>query len=1231
MAEAEGSSRQPVPEALQLHGSDHPGMILVSALLTKHNYLTWSYAVKRALRAKLKLGFIDGTCVKPHMTDPLFEHWVRVDSMVTTWILNCISKEIVNSFMYAKSARTLWLDLEERYGECNGPLLYQLQREITSLTQRNMSVVEYFSKLRMVWDELDMLLPTPQCTCGGCTCGLSKAIVDQAIFTRLIQFLMGLSETFDHLRDQLLVMDPVPTVNKAYSMVLRVEKQREVHMDGADAIDNVAMQVRGGGRREFVPRSVQRKILTDKRSQYCNHCDRSGHTRETCFKLHGTPDWYKDLAEKKKKEGGTVRGYNVQMEDQQLQHKTHTQEALMQELIRLMKPEGHHMQLQEDPLQANFAQLDNFAGKNCAFASFKDGLSDSWIVDTGATNHMCAHKHIIHSILSPCHSTLVHLPDGTTQSVTHTGSVTLHPTLVLTDVLYIPNFKYNLLSVPKLCSHSSIEVKFYSSYCVLQDLVTKRIIAIGKLFQNLYVLDKSSFSPSTIASFTAAHNKSCINSVSCNNVLWHRRLGHPSFNVLKHVPEVKSIDPTDICMICPLAKQSRLPFSTCAIQSKRVFELIHVDLWGPYRTQTYNGCNYFLTIVDDFSRATWTFLLRYKTQVCHTLDMFFKMILTQFESKIQFLRSDNGTEFTNTSCHSLFNSLGILHQKSCPHTPQQNGVVERKHRHILEVARALKFQANLPSKYWGETILAATYLINRLPTQLLNWKSPYEVLYKKPPSYSNFKVFGCLCFASNTLPSKQKFDARAYRCIFLGYSQHHKAYKVLDLTRDLVFHSRDVIFHENIFPFNSVSASTKHVPVPSPPSYHSDSDDKIYPDTSSHLTPDPNLGPPTATDITSQPLQNDSHSTPISVCVPSPRRSQRIPKKPLWLDDYVCNCVSHSDTTCYPSTFTSAHMSFVASLSSVQEPRSYPEASKDARWVAAMNDELSALDKNETWELVPLPPGKRAIGSKWVFKLKLNPDGSVQRYKARLVAKGYNQIEGIDYFDSFSPVAKSVTVRVFMAVAVAKGWPLWQLDVNNAFLHGHLDEEVYMVPPEVKGYYTLFTILGSAKYFLGLELARSAHGLLVTQQNLTDILTDVTLLDAKVTSTPLPPGLHLTTATGSLLPDPGPYRRLIGRLLYLGFTRPDISFAVQQLSQFIQHPRSSHWDAAVHVLRYLKGTSALGLFFPSSNTLQPSVFTDASWHPAQTLGVQPQVSVFSWVYSRILENKEANDGFSFLR
>ncbi|KAK4394544.1 Nepetalactol-related short-chain-dehydrogenase/reductase 1 [Sesamum angolense] len=150
---------------------DHPGMVLVSAPLTDVN-------------------------------DISFEKWIRVDSMVTTWILNSISKEIVEGFMYTKSSRILWLDLEERYGTCNGPLLYQLQREITTLSQGNMSVVDYYTKLRKVWDELEVLMPTPQCTCNGCTCGLSKKVADLALFTQLMQFLMGLGEIFDHVEPQ---------------------------------------------------------------------------------------------------------------------------------------------------------------------------------------------------------------------------------------------------------------------------------------------------------------------------------------------------------------------------------------------------------------------------------------------------------------------------------------------------------------------------------------------------------------------------------------------------------------------------------------------------------------------------------------------------------------------------------------------------------------------------------------------------------------------------------------------------------------------------------------------------------------------------------------------------------------------------------------------------------------------------------------------------------------------
>ncbi|KAK4411317.1 Retrovirus-related Pol polyprotein from transposon RE2 [Sesamum angolense] len=857
-------------------------------------------------------------------------------------------------------------------------------REITTLSQGNMSVVDYYTKLR-----------------------------------KLMQFLMGLGEIFDHVRNQLLVMDPIPSVNRAYSMVQSVEKQRQVHMEMTNSEENIAMQ-------ELIA------CVEDKRGQ------------------------------------PPVQG--------------DTKEMLLQELVKLMR--GTTPVQVEPQQQVNFAQFDDFAD--------------------------------------------------------------------------------------------------------------------------------------TIQRFTS-HSNTCLTAQSSCNNLWHRRLGHPSVSVQKHisvVPLVSISVSTENCTICPLAKQHRLPFPNSEIKTTQPFEMLHMDLWGPYHLSSLSGCHYFLSIVDDYSRGIWTFLLKHKSQVPCTLDKFFKLVHTQFQATVKVVRTDNGTEFINNQCHTLFTSLGILHQTSCSYTPQQNGVVERKHKQLLEMARALLFQSSLPKKFWENLSLTATYLINRLPTPLLNWKSPFEILYKKPPSYAQLKVFGCLCFASNVTPHKQKFDQRAYKCVF---------------------------------------------PVPD-----IDSPDESLPSTS----PSIHISPSSSDTSTSVP-------PPLPVS-PAPRRSLRTTSKPIWLSDYVCSCTETS-ITCSPDTYSLAHISFVAQISSVQEPKTYLQASFDPHWIKAMDQELQALETNGTWELTSLPPKKKTIGSRWVFKLKYNPDGSIERYKARLVAKGYNQIEGVDYFDSFSPVAKSVTVRVFLAIAVSKSWPLFQLDVNNAFLHGHLDEEVYMDPPAgyvkaqpgqvcklrrslyglkqasrqwnleltsrlldfgfiqsphdnclflkdsgdnfvallvyvddilltgasednltaVKEYLDrLFTIkdLGTAKYFLGLELTRSSHGLHVTQHKyLQDILLDASMTDAKPASTPFPPGLKLTLDGGSLLPSPDRYRRLVGRLLYLGFTRPDISFPVQQLSQFLQSPRTTHWDAALHILRYLRGSSSLGLFFSSRSSLQLSAFSDAAW------------------------------------
>ncbi|KAL0333067.1 UNVERIFIED_CONTAM: putative mitochondrial protein [Sesamum calycinum] len=369
---------------------------------------------------------------------------------------------------------------------------------------------------------------------------------------------------------------------------------------------------------------------------------------------------------------------------------------------------------------------------------------------------------------------------------------------------------------------------------------------------------------------------------------------------------------------------------------------------------------------------------------------------------------------------------------------------------------------------------------------------------------------------------------------------------------------------------------------------------------------------------------------------------------------------------------------FVTSFSSLQEPRFYAQAAKHLEWINAMKAEIQALESNKTWDITSLPEGKKAIGCRWVYKLKLKPDGTIDRYKARLVAISYNQVEGVDFIESFSPVAKAVKVRPMLAVAASEGWYIHQLNVNNAFLHGYLDEEIYMDTPEgypvplghvcklqksfyglkqasrqwnhefttkmelfgfkqskndyclftkltsasfvallvyvddiliagpseshiseVKSYLdSLFTIkdLGTTKYFLGLEIARAPEGLALTQSKyIKDILQDMGLQTAKPTTTPLPAGIKFSAQADSALPHLAIYRQLIRRLLYLSFTRPDLSHATQQLMQILQTPCKQHWDAIVHLVRYLKGTPQKGLFFPSGTPLNLKAYCDANW------------------------------------
>jgi len=227
---------------------------------------------------------------------------------------------------------------------------------------------------------------------------------------------------------------------------------------------------------------------------------------------------------------------------------------------------------------------------------------------------------------------------------------------------------------------------------------------------------------------------------------------------MTHISALPCKSPTTICSICPLAKQHRLSFPVSSSRVNKPFELLHADIWGPYRTTPYDGYKLFLSIVDDFSRATWIFLMSHKSNAFSLLESFILFVANQFDAQVKIIRSDNGQEFGDNHAIAFYTSKGIIHQTSCVDTPQQNGIVERKHKQLLEVARALMFQSKVPLKFWGDCVLTATYLVNRLPHSAINFKTPYEVLFSKPPSYEHLKVFGCLCFIFTLRQGRTKFE-----------------------------------------------------------------------------------------------------------------------------------------------------------------------------------------------------------------------------------------------------------------------------------------------------------------------------------------------------------------------------------------------------------------------------------------------------------------------------------------
>lgn len=244
--------------------------------------------MKLALKSKDKFRFVDGSYKMPAGEDANLDKWKKVDSMVTTQTISSLPKELVDAFIYVTSSKDLWEKLKERFKESNEPLLYQIKHDINNLTQSNRSISLYFTKMKKLWAELVCLTSLPMCECGA-----SKLLDYIHSKEKLVQFLMGLNESYDHMRNHILIIDPLLSMNKVYSMVLRVEKQRKIHTNVTDDF-NSAMMVK-----EQSLRSQGRKF-TKKENRHCDHYNTNGYTRDICFKLNGYPEWFAELKKKRK-------------------------------------------------------------------------------------------------------------------------------------------------------------------------------------------------------------------------------------------------------------------------------------------------------------------------------------------------------------------------------------------------------------------------------------------------------------------------------------------------------------------------------------------------------------------------------------------------------------------------------------------------------------------------------------------------------------------------------------------------------------------------------------------------------------------------------------------------------------------------------------------------------------------------------------------------------------------
>ncbi|KAF7816942.1 uncharacterized protein G2W53_030911 [Senna tora] len=441
-----------------------------------------------------KLGFVDGTCPKPtdENSDRFFQ-WSFADSTVTAWIVNSMSKDLAEAYVFTTSARRLWQTLEDKYGKAAKPQVFHIKKKLAAIKQNGESLAVYSTKLEKYWEELNSLEPKIRCSTEHSSCCHSnKQHDDRDSSNQVMQFLMGLDDCYDTVVNNILMLEPTPSYNKVYAIVATVESKKEVMAETASSTEATALAVKNFEQSKY--NSVNRsgssgnKKDVKKGDRFCTVCNKPGHMEDTCFKKHGIPEWYTEYKAQKSKKTQSFSS-NVSTVDSASQSSNGVDMSLFSEMIQKELQKFMKSKASSEEKTVNTSCFADFAGNVHSYSDmvFQNG---NWIIDSGASSHISGDLTLFSSLRDVNNSNTVLLPDGTVKKVKHIGEVRINDKILLKEVLYVPDFRYNLISVHRLAESGQMQFMFDGSTCIVQDLLNKEVLAVGIVRKHLYILNK---------------------------------------------------------------------------------------------------------------------------------------------------------------------------------------------------------------------------------------------------------------------------------------------------------------------------------------------------------------------------------------------------------------------------------------------------------------------------------------------------------------------------------------------------------------------------------------------------------------------------------------------------------------------------------------------------------------------------------------------------------------------